>query len=444
VSSHFSTAERTYPVLIPPSGIARYPLCIHRQTLYPSLVLADVAAATSPLRLALVSPKMPTMVVSARNDDPVEMQKPHLVARRGISGTPHFSINNPASRADSTDATSSVSFSSSATPILSPPSQPPLVDPHEARRILRESQSGDSVLSMAQAAVCLRVLAAFMARHPIEVVDRQRAALVYTETYCPNQISPPSDYVACAGGPHRAFPSAVECGRPTTYGFGAVAPHRSYRVGPPTYARATVFHSCVEPTISLPKFILDMARRSGYGGDGIATGLALLGRYVHATGQPPTPLLIHRLLATCIIVGMKGLNDLFVRNDYMADIVGLPLKELNALEVALLHAIHFAAIPSASEVSSVCQELLQLAATMSSFGSVDCDGYDNSTGSRLFASQAPLLAALSCRLSPQGSQQQTRGDGHGPTPREHYASISPTSHLSRSNSDTSVRDCDDA
>jgi hypothetical protein len=122
----------------------------------------------------------------------------------------------------------------------------------------------------------------------------------------------------------------------------------------------TAFHSSVKPLVTLVSFAWRIVHHSGYHADGLAVGLALLGRYVKATDAAPTPLTVHRLLATCIVVGMKATSDKFVKNVYMAPIVGVPLVELNWLELSLMKTLNFTVLPTAQEILSIPPRLLGL------------------------------------------------------------------------------------
>jgi hypothetical protein len=123
---------------------------------------------------------------------------------------------------------------------------------------------------------------------------------------------------------------------------------------------ATPFHSSAVPPVPLAQYAHRVVHYSGYGAFGLQLGLALLGRYVRRTGFCPTPLTAHRLLATCIVVGMKANCDHFVRNKDMAAIVGVPLPELNALEFAFVTAVDYAVMPTVDEVIRIPQRLSEL------------------------------------------------------------------------------------
>jgi hypothetical protein len=122
------------------------------------------------------------------------------------------------------------------------------------------------------------------------------------------------------------------------------------------------FYSSVVPPVPLANYAWRIVSWAGYGAVGLRYGLALLSRYVQVTGHVPTPLTAHRLIAACIVVGMKANCDLFIRNDYMAPIVGVSLKELNRLERTLLIALEFRALPTADEFHMTPRALCALVA----------------------------------------------------------------------------------
>jgi hypothetical protein len=91
---------------------------------------------------------------------------------------------------------------------------------------------------------------------------------------------------------------------------------------------------------------------AGYEAHGIAVGL--IARYAVASGGV-TPLAVHRLLGTCIEVGMKATSDDWETNAYAAPVAGLTAAELDAAELeAVLHdTLAFNVRPSRAELSNL-------------------------------------------------------------------------------------------
>ena len=134
----------------------------------------------------------------------------------------------------------------------------------------------------------------------------------------------------------------------------------------------TAFHSTTLPAIAFADYATLVAERTGYGREGVAVGLALMARYAVATKRGITPLSMHRLFATCMQVGMKATCDAFVKNVYIAAVVGMTAPELNSLEVLLLHGISYRAVPSPAAFSALpcALEALPVHATSSDLFSV--------------------------------------------------------------------------
>ena len=139
------------------------------------------------------------------------------------------------------------------------------------------------------------------------------------------------------------------------------------------------FHSSAVPHLSLAAYARHVANATGYGAEGLAVGLALMARYdraaaaraadaaVDATLVGVTALTMHRLFATCMQLGMKTASDHFVKNAYVARLVGMTLAELNALELELAVALDFRCLPTCAEMC----ELPRALADITNLGS-DC------------------------------------------------------------------------
>ena len=141
---------------------------------------------------------------------------------------------------------------------------------------------------------------------------------------------------------------------------------------------STPFHSSAVPHLTLAAYARHVANATGYGAEGLAVGLALMARYdraavaraaaaaaagsadnntadvaFDATLVGVTALTMHRLFATCMQLGMKTASDHFVKNAYVAPLVGMTLAELNALELELAVALDF-------RCHATCAEMCEL------------------------------------------------------------------------------------
>mmetsp|Transcript_43705 Transcript_43705/g.134956 ORF Transcript_43705/g.134956 Transcript_43705/m.134956 type:complete len:262 (-) Transcript_43705:999-1784(-) len=122
----------------------------------------------------------------------------------------------------------------------------------------------------------------------------------------------------------------------------------------------SAFHSQFLPATRVYRYARHIALHTGYDEAGLAAGIALLARYAVSTGRGVTPLVLHRLLATCIQVGMKASSDRFLKNVYAAPMAGMTLPELNHLEFALADALGFRLIPTAAELCELPRRLAEL------------------------------------------------------------------------------------
>lgn len=63
---------------------------------------------------------------------------------------------------------------------------------------------------------------------------------------------------------------------------------------------------------------------------------------------------VHRILFTCILLAVKFFDDILFNNQIYSMIGGIPLKELNALEVDLLTLLEFNLFVCLDEFDTVC------------------------------------------------------------------------------------------
>lgn len=104
----------------------------------------------------------------------------------------------------------------------------------------------------------------------------------------------------------------------------------------------TKFHSaCVSP-ISITNYIARVAKLGSCLVDHITLALFYVNR---ATECDPNLIIdqftIHRLMITAIVIATKYDSDVYYKNSAYAKIGGLPVDELNSLEVAFLSSINY-------------------------------------------------------------------------------------------------------
>jgi len=99
------------------------------------------------------------------------------------------------------------------------------------------------------------------------------------------------------------------------------------------------FHSLKVPPISIRDYIFRVFKYSKCSEECLALALIYVIRFCEIEAVDLTFYNIHRLLITGVLVAAKFRDDLYFSNTYYAHIGGVPVAELNSLEVAFLKAL---------------------------------------------------------------------------------------------------------
>lgn len=130
--------------------------------------------------------------------------------------------------------------------------------------------------------------------------------------------------------------------------------------GPDTYpaSSTTVFHALDAPAIGVVAYMERLAHYSYCS----APVLLMAYRYMErvtgavaagAPGVAADELTVHRLMIASVVVAAKTHDDDFLSNHHYALVGGLPLDELNALEVGLLELLKWRTTVGAEEFADV-------------------------------------------------------------------------------------------
>ncbi|ORX88766.1 cyclin-domain-containing protein [Basidiobolus meristosporus CBS 931.73] len=107
-------------------------------------------------------------------------------------------------------------------------------------------------------------------------------------------------------------------------------------------SKVTLFHSSSIPDISIKSYIRRIQKFVPFGNDTLLAILIYLERAIKsADGILVNSYTIHRLLITSITIANKFFSDVIYPNSRYAKVGGLPLHEMNKLEVELLFMIDF-------------------------------------------------------------------------------------------------------
>uniref|UniRef100_A0A7S2PVE5 Cyclin n=1 Tax=Zooxanthella nutricula TaxID=1333877 RepID=A0A7S2PVE5_9DINO len=116
--------------------------------------------------------------------------------------------------------------------------------------------------------------------------------------------------------------------------------------------RASIFHAAQTPQISITDYLTRIARYYHCSDSCLVLGLVYIDRLVKL--QPDfvvSPLNVHRLLATSIMLAAKFHDDVFYSNKYYGKVAGVRVCELNRLEEKFLQMLkwHLCVLPDEYE-----------------------------------------------------------------------------------------------
>ncbi|KAJ2232854.1 cyclin-like protein interacting with PHO85 [Coemansia sp. RSA 485] len=126
--------------------------------------------------------------------------------------------------------------------------------------------------------------------------------------------------------------------------IGSVASFNHASLGP-VVSDITPFHSRAVPSISVHDYLARIAKFVCLENDSLLAVLVYLDRitrnHLHRPALAVSPYNIHRLLITAIVVAHKFNSDIFFNNARYSKVGGIPLIEMNQLELELLFLIKF-------------------------------------------------------------------------------------------------------
>ncbi|KAJ1718050.1 cyclin-like protein interacting with PHO85, partial [Coemansia biformis] len=124
----------------------------------------------------------------------------------------------------------------------------------------------------------------------------------------------------------------------------------------------TPFHSRAVPGISIRDYLERVAKFVFLENDTLLAVLVYLDRIAGAQRHRPalalSPFNIHRLAITAIVVAHKFTSDIFFNNARYSKVGGIPLAEMNQLELEMLFLVKFDLMVDAAELQRVGEWLL--------------------------------------------------------------------------------------
>eukprot|EP00750_Incisomonas_marina_P025006 INCI5280.1.p1 GENE.INCI5280.1~~INCI5280.1.p1 ORF type:complete len:273 (+),score=56.10 INCI5280.1:284-1102(+) len=103
----------------------------------------------------------------------------------------------------------------------------------------------------------------------------------------------------------------------------------------------TKFHALRPPSISILDYLTRILRYANCSGECFVLALVYIDRLIRHQNFVICGLNIHRVIVTSITLAAKFFDDAFYNNVYYAKIGGVPVRELNSLELEFLFLINF-------------------------------------------------------------------------------------------------------
>lgn len=107
-------------------------------------------------------------------------------------------------------------------------------------------------------------------------------------------------------------------------------------------APVTAFHALKAPAVTIYDYIERIRKYSACSPCCFVVALIYMDRYLQRNPRfVLTSLSIHRLLLTSVLLAAKFLDDFYYNNAFWSKVGGVPVSELNALELELLFKLNF-------------------------------------------------------------------------------------------------------
>lgn len=103
----------------------------------------------------------------------------------------------------------------------------------------------------------------------------------------------------------------------------------------------TKFHALRPPSISIHNYLARILRFANCTGECFVLALVYIDRLIKHQNYVICGLNIHRIIITSVTLAAKFFDDAFYKNTYYARIGGIPVRELNSLELEFLFLINF-------------------------------------------------------------------------------------------------------
>uniref|UniRef100_A0A5B6YWJ3 Putative cyclin-P3-1 isoform X1 n=1 Tax=Davidia involucrata TaxID=16924 RepID=A0A5B6YWJ3_DAVIN len=124
----------------------------------------------------------------------------------------------------------------------------------------------------------------------------------------------------------------------------------------------TIFHGSRAPSLGIRQYIDRIFKYSCCSPSCFIVAQIYVDRFIQRTNVHLTPLNVHRLLITSVMVAAKFIDDAFFNNAYYAKVGGISTAELNRLEMKFLFSLDFRLNVTVQTFRKYCSQLEKEAA----------------------------------------------------------------------------------
>ena len=125
----------------------------------------------------------------------------------------------------------------------------------------------------------------------------------------------------------------------------------------------TRFTALSEPNISIRDYIERLYKYSKCSVECLILSIIYIDRFIQSSNIQVNSLTIHRVLLTSVVLAAKTFDDNFYTNNHYARVGGVPVEELNCLEIEFLFTINFSLYVSCEDYQRYYQEIYKHASS---------------------------------------------------------------------------------
>lgn len=124
----------------------------------------------------------------------------------------------------------------------------------------------------------------------------------------------------------------------------------------------TIFDACVPPAIAIRSYLHRIIKYVQCSTQSVIFSLIFIDRLIEQHALTVTEHNVHRLLLSAILVAAKSFDDEFYSNGFFSQVGGIPVQELNNLELEFLFLLQFNTFVSPEKYNQYLDSLIQAAA----------------------------------------------------------------------------------